>query len=255
MSVIPESVEFNIPYLTEHVIMSLLNWLIIGFLCWLGSRKRQLIPGPIQNFIEFILQTIYGLADSVIGPKAKNYYPLFAGVFFYILFGNIMGVIPGLISPTSTLNTTVALAVIVFIYYNFQGLREGGVNYISHFFGQIDLSGVPVLLRPFMAVLSYVIIPLIEIISQFARILSLSVRLFGNIFAKELLLSVLALLTIIFIALPNPVLKISLTLVPLVLRPGIILLGVLVGLIQATVFLVLTIIYIAGAVQIHSGRE
>jgi F-type H+-transporting ATPase subunit a len=237
------------------MVMSLINWVLIGVVCALAARKIESVPRGAQNFVEFILQTIYGLADSVIGPKAKNYYPLFAGIFFYILFGNLMGIVPGLVSPTSTLNTTAALALIVFIYYNFQGVREHGIRYITHFFGQIDLSRVPFFVRPFLAALSYVIIPAIEIISQLARILSLSVRLFGNILAKELLLSILALLTLVFLAMPNPLLKITLTLVPLILRPGVILLGVLVGLIQAVVFLVLTIIYIAGAVQIHADEH
>jgi F-type H+-transporting ATPase subunit a len=184
---------------------------------------------------------VYGFADEMVGPKAPQYYPLFAMLFVFILVSNLLGLIPGLISSTSRLSTTVGLALIVFFSTHFFGIRERGlVQYVSHWFG-----AVPWWLKPFMF--------LIELISELARPLSLSFRLFGNILAKEILLGVLALLVVIFLPSGNLIQE-ALTVVPLLLRPLIILLGILVSIIQAFVFAILAMVYIGGAVQAHEGH-
>jgi len=253
MSLIPESIEYHVYNISPILLMSWIVWIIIIGLSFIAIYKYTPVPKGIQGLVEYVLEFIYSMADSIIGSKehAQPYYPLFVGIFFYIFTGNVLGLIPGMISPTSSINTTLALAIVVFIYYNYQGIRKQKWGYLKHFFGQIDLKTIPSAMKPAMAIFGYVIIPVIELISHLARPISLSVRLFGNIIAKEVLLGILAMLVIVFLGIPNPFIKVMLTLAPLILRPLIIVLGTLVSLIQAGVFLILTIIYIAGAVQMH----
>lgn len=241
MSFIPEAVEYHIHGLPTPMLMSVATWGIIGAVSAAAAQRIAFIPKGAQNFMEFLLEMIYSLADKVIGEKAGKYYPLLVGLFLYIFFGNLIGLVPGFSSPTASLSTTAALAIVIFIYYNAQGIREKGVvTYFKHFMGP----PLPWYLSPING-----LIFVIEIIGHFARPLSLAVRLFGNIFAKEVLLGILALLIVVFMGLPEAALRYSLTAAPLLLRPLIILLGVLVSMIQAFVFLILSVIYVAGAVQ------
>lgn len=240
MSAVPESIEFHLPF-DASILMSLLAVGIIGLVSWLGTRRLSHVPRGAQNLLEWILGIVYQFADDMIGPTAARYYPLFTMLFFFIMVSNLMGLIPGLFSSTSRLSTTVGLALVVFFSTHYFGIKEQGVwGYIKHWFGP-----VPVWLKPFML--------LIELISELARPLSLSFRLFGNILAKEILLGVLALLVIVFLPSGNIIQEI-LTLVPAILRPLIILLGILVSIIQAFVFMVLAMVYIGGAVQAHEGH-
>ncbi|MEW6516833.1 MAG: F0F1 ATP synthase subunit A [candidate division FCPU426 bacterium] len=240
MSAIPESVEYHLPF-DASILMSLAAVAVIGLVSWAATRRLQAVPRGWQGFLEWILGIIYQFADDMVGPTAHRYYPLFSMLFFFILVSNLMGLIPGLFSSTSRLSTTVGLALVVFFSTHYFGIRERGLwGYIRHWFGP-----VPVWLKPFML--------LIELISELARPLSLSFRLFGNILAKEILLGVLALLVIIFLPSGNLIQE-TLTLVPVVLRPLIILLGILVSIIQAFVFMILAMVYIGGAVQTHEGH-
>jgi len=253
MTAINESIEYNIFNIPTILLMSWFVWFIIIVMFFLTIKKFRIIPSGIQNLTEYILDTIYNLSDSIIGDhnESKKYYPLFVNIFLFIFFSNLLGLIPGLISPTSSLNTTLAIAIVVFIFYHYQGIKKYGFNYIKHFFTQINLKTVPIIMKLPMAIFGYIIIPIIELISHMARPLSLSVRLFGNILAKEVLLGILSMLVIVFIGLQNPFIKIILTISPIILRPLIILLGVLVSLIQAGVFLILSMIYISGAVMME----
>ena len=143
---------------------------------------------------------------------------------------------PGLSSPTANLNTTVALALIVFFSIHVFGIKQHGLfGYFAKF-----SAGVPWWLKPLMTI--------IELISEIARPLSLSFRLFGNIMAKEILLGILAFLTITFLR-NGGVINTSLTIVPILLRPMIILLGLLVGFLQAYIFMMLAMFYIGGAIR------
>ncbi|MBN1595742.1 F0F1 ATP synthase subunit A [candidate division FCPU426 bacterium] len=240
MNAVPEAVEFHLPF-DASVLMSLLAVLIIGVFSWLSARQMLQIPRGAQNVMEWILETVYHFADEMVGPQARQFYPLFAMLFVFILISNLMGLIPGLFSGTSRLSTTVGLALIVFFSTHYFGIKEQGLwKYVKHWFGP-----VPVWLKPFMLV--------IELISELARPLSLSFRLFGNILAKEILLAVLALLVIIFLPSGNTIQEL-LSLVPILLRPLIILLGILVSIIQAFVFTILAMVYIGGAVRSHEGH-
>jgi len=240
VSAVPEGIEYHLP-VDISLVMSWIAVLIILVISWLGTRRLEKVPRGLQNFLEWGLDIVYKFADEMVGPTAHKYYPLFSMLFCFILVSNLMGLIPGFISSTSRLSTTVGLALVVFFATHYLGIKERGfVPYVKHWFGP-----VPTWLKPFMF--------LIEIISEIARPVSLSFRLFGNILAKEILLSVLALLVFIFLPSGNLIQE-TLSVVPIVLRPLIILLGLLVSVIQAFVFMILAMVYIGGAVQAHEGH-
>jgi F-type H+-transporting ATPase subunit a len=240
VSAIPESIEYHLPF-DASILMSLGSVVVIALVSWAATRRMSAVPRGWQGLMEWILGIVFQFADDMVGPTAPRYYPLFAMLFFFILVSNLMGLVPGLFSSTSRLSTTVGLALVVFFSTHYFGIKERGVwGYVRHWFGP-----VPVWLKPFMLI--------IELISELARPLSLSFRLFGNILAKEILLGVLALLVIIFLPSGNLIQE-ALTLVPAVLRPLIILLGILVSIIQAFVFMILAMVYIGGAVQAHEGH-
>jgi F-type H+-transporting ATPase subunit a len=145
-------------------------------------------------------------------------FPMIATFAFYILVSNLMGLVPGFMSPTSNLNITLGMTLIVWVTHHFLGLKYHGVKYIKHFMGPMWWL-VPLMLP-------------IELISNLARILSLSIRLFGNIMAKETLLAILFMLVGAFFG-PLPILC----------------LGVLVSVVQTMVFTLLSVLYCAGAME------
>ena len=235
MNGVPDAVNYHFGIPT----IFFMNFVAIGILAllsFLATRRMSIIPTGIQNVFEMLFTFVFDLADSVIGAQAKKYYPLFLGLFLYILTSNLMGVIPGMVSPTSNINTTLALALIIFFSTHFFGIRKKGL--LKYLDGLCH--GVPGWLKPMMFV--------IEVISEIARPISLSFRLFGNMMAKELLLAILALLIIVFFP-SQGLLQKALGVVPLVLQPMMILFGLFVAFIQAFIFTVLSIFYIGGAVS------
>jgi ATP synthase subunit 6 len=160
-----------------------------------------------------------------IGPKGPKYLPLVGTLFVFILLGNLMGLVPGLMAPTSNINVTLGCALTTFVYYQFQGFREQGIlGYLRHFAAP---PGAPIWIAP-------IYLP-IEIISQFSRILSLSVRLFGNIFGEELVILILF------------------SIVPFVVPLPMMFLGIITATLQAFIFVMLTMIYLGGAVEAEPG--
>jgi F-type H+-transporting ATPase subunit a len=201
----------------DYIIMCLIIALCLILVLGLSSRKLSLVPSKRQSILELIIQAFEGLLVDTIGEEGKKYLPLIATVGLFILFSNLLGLVPGFMSPTSKLNVTVGCALVVFVYYHFQGIRaQGLLKYLKHFAGPVPL------LAPLM-------VP-IEIISHFSRPVSLSVRLFGNIFAEEVLIIIMA--SIIPFLLPLPFMAIA----------------IFTAVIQAFVFVLLACIYIAGAV-------
>lgn len=201
----------------DYVIMSLIAAGLLMLFFSLASKKPQLIPSGIQSVMELIIQFFEGLLSDLIGKDGKKYLPLVGTIGLFILACNLMGLVPGFMSPTSKLNVTAGCALTVFIYYHWQGIKaQGLLKYLKHFMGPIPL------LAPLM-------VP-IEIISHFSRPLSLSMRLFGNIFAEELLILIMA--SIIPFLLPLPFMAIA----------------IITAVVQAYVFVLLSCIYIAGAV-------
>ena len=201
----------------DYIVMSLIVALVLILLLGLSSRKLSLVPSKRQSILELIIQTFEGLLVDTIGEQGKKHLPLIATVGLFILFCNLIGLVPGFMSPTSKLNVTLGCALVVFVYYHFQGIREQGLfKYLKHFAGPVPL------LAPLM-------IP-IELISHFSRPVSLSIRLFGNIFAEEVLIVIMA--SIIPFILPLPFMAIA----------------IFTAVIQSFVFVLLACIYIAGAV-------
>jgi F-type H+-transporting ATPase subunit a len=190
--------------------------LIIGFL--LLSRGLKRIPGKGQNILEMIVGGLEDFMVEITGPEGRAFFPFIATIFLYILVSNLLGLVPGFFSPTANINTTLSLAICTFVLTHIIGFKFHGVKYIKHFFGPVWA------MAPIMFI--------IELIGHFARVMSLSVRLFGNIFGKEKVLGIFFALAGLYLA-PLPILF----------------LGILVSLIQAVVFMLLSIVYFAGAME------
>ncbi len=204
----------------DHIVMILLVSLgLLIFSLWLRRRLSVENPSRAQHIMEVVLEALQGLMQGVIGKDSRRYLPLIATLGIYIFIGNILGMIPGFISPTSNLNVTASCAIPVFIYYNYVGIRKHGpVAYLAHFAGPVWW-------------LAWLLFP-VEIVSHLARMLSLSMRLFGNIFAEELTIS--AMNQYIF---------------PFGASVIVMFLGLFASLIQAFIFMLLTMVYISGAVE------
>ncbi len=201
------------PYMTY-------TWLVMAFLVIVAKltlSNLEMVPGSGQNFWEIIIGGMDEFFSDNMGREMTDkLFPMIATFALYIAVANLIGLIPGFMSPTASINTTLALTIIVWITHHVIGFRAHGLNYYKHFIGPMWWL-IPLMLP-------------IELISNFARLLSLSIRLFGNIMAKETLLGILFMLAGAFFA-PLPIM----------------LLGVLVSLVQAMVFVLLTVVYIAQA--------
>jgi len=207
--------EITAKYL--HVLMTFVVILISLVIGLIVSRKNKMVPDKTQNAIEVAVNGVYDMCMDIMGKDGKPYFPLVFAIGLYVLFSNVLGLVPGFSSPTANLNTTLAPALIVFVTYNFIGIKKHGAGYIKHFMGPI------LWLSPLMII--------IEVIGHISRPVSLSVRLFGNIFGKEVLLMVLFMLVPFLVPLP------------------IYFLGIFVAVLQTYVFMMLTMIYISGALE------
>lgn len=241
MTALPEAVKIEIG-VPKILLMSWLTIVLVLVASLFATRKLSRVPRRPQSVLEMGLGFVYDLVDSVIGSEGKQYYPLFVGLFLFIFVGNLVGLVPGLTAPTSNLNITAALALVVFFSTHYFGIRKKGfIGYLKHFTGD-----VPWWLKPFMF--------FIEIISQLARPLSLAFRLFGNMMAKEVLLGVLAMLVVLFLPSKSLIQK-ALTAGPFLVLPFIYLLGSLISFIQAFIFTILSIFYIGSAVEVQHAAE
>ena len=195
--------------------------LVFGFLLvvFLMVRSRLSVesPGGLQHAFEGIEGFVLGQSHEIIGHRVEHYTPFFAILFIFILVCNLIGLIPGFESPTAVPVVPLGCALCTFLYYHTQGFRHAGPKYLLHFLGPIPA------LAPIM-------LP-IELISHFARLLSLTVRLWANMFAGDLV--GLVFFSMIPIGIP-------------ILFSG---LHILVAVLQAYVFMLLTIIYVSGAVS------
>jgi len=210
-----------------------IGMLIMGILLLLGVRARgelakdsAVVPDEglsARNVFELLVEAIGGLCDSVIGHGAAKYVPLLSTFFIFILFCNFMGLLPGFTPPTSDFDITLALGVVSFLAFNYYGFKAQGVAYLKHFMGPI------LWLAPLMIVL--------ELVGTLVRPVSLGLRLFGNLFGDHLVLEIFTGLT-----------KVG---IPVVFY----MLGTLVAVIQAFVFTLLSMIYIALAVAHHDEEH
>jgi F-type H+-transporting ATPase subunit a len=211
---------------TSHVLGGLLVVIIAGFfgLRYLKSIETAsdggLVPPPrfgLRNLMEMLADTVYGLMESAMSKKdVARYMPLIGTLFIFILFSNLLALIPGFLPPTDTLKTNLALAAVVFVMTHVYGVRAHGFAYFKHFLGPLPL------LAPLM-------LP-IELVSHIARPVSLSMRLLGNITAD------------------HKVGAVFFGLVPFLVPVPFLVMGVFVSVVQAVVFSILSTIYVATAV-------
>ncbi|GBE41856.1 MAG TPA: ATP synthase F0 subunit A [Nitrospirae bacterium] len=212
-------VNMGIP---EFVAFSWVAVLIIIVLAVLAKSSLKMVPSGVQNLVEVIIEFFLDIAESTIGHQGRHFLPFIATIGIYILVCNLLGLLPGGDAPTSNLNTNVALALPVFFATHIYGIKAHKFAYIKHFVGPIrSLPAIPLMILMFI----------IELIGHLARPLTLSVRLFGNMVAK------------------HKIILIFLLLAPWVVPTAILCLGVLVSVIQAYVFVLLTSLYLAGAVE------
>lgn len=212
----PEVIPHNVSHAFLVSIILIISALIIR-----GSL--HLIPRGFQNFMEMIIEQIFKLVDDTIGHRySRQLFPFIGTIFVFILLCNLMGLIPGFVAATANVNTNAAMAIPVFLLYHYFGVKVHGVKYINQFLGPIrTLAGIPLMI---------LMLP-IELIGHFVRPVTLTVRLFGNMTGKHILLLVLAIIS------------------PWVIPTAILGLGLLVSVVQAVVFTLLTTCYFAGAVE------
>jgi F-type H+-transporting ATPase subunit a len=197
------------------ILMSILG----GFACFF-SRRLKKEPGTVQTVLEGIVMTMEGAVDAVLPGKTDLVFPFISSLWIFVFVANMTGLIPGLSSPTSDLSVTAALAILVFLSVHWFGIRSEGLKaYLRHY-----LAPTPFML-PF------------HIISEFSRTLALAVRLFGNIMSLEL--TAVLVLTIAGLLVPVPILM----------------LHIVEGVIQAYLFGMLALIYIAGGIQSQELRR
>jgi len=210
------------------IVYSLATSILFTITVVIVYRKRQMIPGKLQNLLEILVEGTYNFIESILGRNAKKYTPFLGTLFFYILINNMWGLIPGGHSPSTNINITASMAIMVFIYSQYIGFTRLGVGkYLDHLMGEPrDLMGwamVPLLLP-------------IHLITEIAKPFTLAVRLFGNITGEDVLVAAFAGLGIAMLSFMHSPVGVPLNL-------PFIFLGILLSTIQALVFAMLSTIY------------
>jgi F-type H+-transporting ATPase subunit a len=209
------------------VMVGLITALITATGLFIRSRLSVENPGKFQILLEDAVRGLTGMLEEWIGPSGARFLPLIATFGIFILLGNYMGLVPGLMAPTSSINVTLGCALTIWVYYHFQGIKAQGIGpYLLHFAAP---PGAPLALAPIM-------LP-IELISHLSRVMSLSLRLFGNIFGEELVIAILF------------------SIVPFLVPLPMMLLGLLTGGLQAFIFMLLSIVYLQGAVAVEHHHD
>ena len=231
-----DQLTFQVSISSTLLTMFIVSIVVIVVL-WLLSRKHELNPGTGQNVIEYVFEMLENFASSLGGPRAKPYIPLFVGFFLFILFCNWSGLIPpigkvtALRAPTSDLNVTIGLALVAFVFIEYQGFKHLGIGYLGKFFpfGEFRKG----LGAGFIALF----VGLIELLLEFVKPVTLSMRLFGNIYGGEVALGVLTALT--------------LAIIPMAMLA----LEVLLNAIQALIFATLTLMFTLVAIEGHGEAD
>jgi F-type H+-transporting ATPase subunit a len=212
--------------ITDSFSMELLvALLLIAVFLLLRSRLSVDSPGALQHIFEGTEGFVLSQSREIIGHHSEPYTAFFAIVFIFILTCNLIGLVPGFESPTGVPVVPLGCAICSFLYYHTQGFKHSGPKYLLHFFGP-PMEGMPVIARIPLAML---MLP-IELVSHTARLLSLTVRLWANIFAGDLI-------TLVF-----------LSMIPIGVPIIFMGLHMVVAILQAYVFMLLSIIYVSGAV-------
>ena len=208
------------PNVTAFVVALVLIGFAFAFRAALKRAQDPVIPEAgitMRNAMEVLVEIVLGLSDSIIGRKGRKYVPLFGTLFLFILIANLSGLIPGVTPPTSSFFINLGMGLVVFVAYHYFGVRENKARYVKQFMGPM------LMLAPLLVV--------IELFSHIFRPVSLSIRLFGNMFGDHLVLETFSNLT------------------KLVIPVAFYILGSLVSVIQAAVFTILTVIYVAMAIS------
>ncbi|MBN1142350.1 MAG: F0F1 ATP synthase subunit A [Deltaproteobacteria bacterium] len=204
-------------HLGPHVLYAWLVMIILIALSFVATRKITEIPSGLQNFMEAVVETLENFMEENMGPKGRKYFPLIGTLALFILTCNLIALAPSAFPPTANPNTNAAMALTVFAATHYIGFREHGLSYLKHFTGPM----------PALAPLMFPI----EVIGHIARPVSLTLRLFGNMYGHEIVLMIFLMLVPLFGPLP------------------MMFMGILVAFIQTFVFTLLTTIYIAGALE------
>src|SRR5262245_11580969 len=206
------------PVIPDHIVFAVIVFLFCCVFFPLVRRSFSMEkPGKIQQLLEVSIEFINAQLEEIIGHGGRKYLPMIATIGFFILLMNLVGLIPGFMPPTSRVNVTAGCALVVFLYYNYLGIRKFGVvKYLRQFVGP----------APFLAPL---MIP-VEIISHLARPFSLTVRLFANIYGEELI--ILVFFSLFSLILPLPIMALS----------------IFYHFLLVFIFFVLILVYISGAI-------
>ena len=209
----------------------LLVAIIVILIAKMATKSLRAVPTGTQNVMETFLSGAIAMGKDVVGEEhARKYLPLIAALGLFVLVSNLIGIIPGFESPTSNINVTLVLALIVFLYYNYEGIKaQGAFTYFKNF---VHLGEMHPIAKFAMSLLMYPI----EIVSHVSRIISLSFRLFGNIKGDDLFLWVL------------------LMLVPWLIPITPLVLLTFMAFLQTFVFMILTYVYLAGAIALDESH-
>lgn len=211
-----EKLGLHVPPQVSNAVLVALILLALG---WLAGRRISLVPRGVQNVFEMVISGLEEFMVDVTGEEGRAFFPYIATLFLFIFLCNFLGQIPGFYSPTANINTTLAMALCTFVYTHYLGIKYHGAKYIKHFLGPI----------PALAPLFFVI----ELVGHCARVLSLTLRLFGNIMGEDIVLALLLLLAGMFLA-------------PATL---FLFLMLFTDVVQAFVFTLLSMMYFAGAME------
>lgn len=198
----------------DTLYMTWLTMAIVIVLAVLATRGARIVPRGPQAFLEMIVDALLEQIDNNMGPKGRKLAPFIISLFLFLVVGNQLGLIPGFVSPTNDINTTLGLALLVVMMVHIVGaINQGPVKYFKHFF------------EP------YIPFVIINIVEELAKPITLSFRLFGNILAGEILLIILGML------------------VPYVIPTAWLAFSVFVGVVQAFIFTILTISYLSNSLK------
>ena len=230
---------------TQYVLWMVIVLALVLIVVLVAAKKLALVPNSkFVNMVEYGYDFVRSdMGENAIGHGFERHIPFLATMFFFILIANFVGLIPGCKTPTGTISITWALAIISFIYFNYYGIKaKGGLGYLK----SIAPSGLPVVMVP--------IIWFFELISLILRVLTLAVRLYGNMFAGHMVLGIFALATSVFIqaAITNMSVVTALPSIGwFALLVAMYALETLVAFLQAYVFTILSAVYISLATSAH----
>ncbi len=225
--------ETDISFTNSSLWMAITALVLIVFMV-VGTQRRAMVPGRWQSSVEYFYQVVADMVRDNVGTQGRPYFPFIFSLFMFILFGNLLGLVPGSFTFTSHIAVTFAMAAFIFIGVTIIGIIKHGLKFFSLFFPH----GAPIVSAP-------VLIP-IEIISYFSRPISLSVRLFANMTVGHVLLKVIGGGVVAlgsFFVVPG--------LLPFAFLVAITILEVMIAVIQAYVFAILTCVYLNDALHLH----